>query len=369
MDSSWTDGSGNVSFAIPADGQAGLGLDVQRADSLGMAPSAFANTLKSNVQLAVAHKLTIPADSTGKARCFVPGSHFASSAGTDGSSAVISLPQGTWNLAIARGRSAPVVTPFVILKDTLVVVHPALPDSDTTHRQIVLPQGPSISLDSFQLNGMNLYLDQTFWPSWTVREDTLSTEYYSRSAVDTTRHDSLILSSRPGKFWYRGDSAVGQIVSEVQSYQLPQRGTIALVFVHRNTFPSEPQTNMSVPASSDSGFYLLLSLNDNSGAGARITLDSRAQAFPDSFRVRAEGSFKDSLQGTDRLLDRLENTIWYFSWDQNSISVYDDRGLLGAVALGIQPLGAPRLSILFGSYRQAPRSMISLRATKLYMPR
>lgn len=131
LDSGFSDEAGRVRFAIPADGQGGLGIDVRSGDSLGIAPRVFASVDTARVVVTRAHTISVPADSIGSATCYVPGSHFVSELGSDGSTAKLVLPSGSWNVAIRRGSTV-LVAPLRLETDTVLSTRDVLGTMDTT---------------------------------------------------------------------------------------------------------------------------------------------------------------------------------------------------------------------------------------------
>lgn len=366
LDSSWADMDGLVRFSVSDEGTRELGLDVQRGDSLGIAPSIFSSTAQATIVLAAARKISVRTDSGEAARLFVPGSHFASRVGADGSTAEISLPQGTWNLAVSRGQSAPVVTSVEVRQDSIVTL-PLLPSTpDAIPRDLAQSFEFNFAQDTVVLGGRIQVVDKSFLTHWSPREDTLPNMCFSRALVDTMRADSIDFSTFPGKFPYRGASVDGQYVSEASSAPLPTEGTILMWFQTRDVLPNEVVTSYLFPFHSDSGFFLQLSLEDGTGSGARITLDSRAQHLPDSFRVRAKGAatvVRERPQHTEGLLSYSSYSI---SWNRDSIWVGNIDSVLGIVKLGNRMSGPPIVRIGFGPPRPAPASKVSLRYFRLY---
>lgn len=131
LDSGFSDGTGMVRFAIPVDGQVGLGVDVRLGDSLGLAPLVFSDFDTARVVVKESHAVSVPADPQGNATCFVPGSHFASRIGSDGRTALLALPSGTWNVAIRRG-TAVLVVPLRLDADTVLSAATGPRTMDTT---------------------------------------------------------------------------------------------------------------------------------------------------------------------------------------------------------------------------------------------
>lgn len=133
IDSGLSDGTGLVRFAIPAEGRSGLGIDVRSSDSLGLVPMVFSSADTAQVTLRSAHMVSVPSDPRGAAVCYVPGSHFVSEVGPDGTTARLALPAGSWTLAIRRGSEVQ-VEPLLLRADTLIstVIDPKT--MDTTAR-------------------------------------------------------------------------------------------------------------------------------------------------------------------------------------------------------------------------------------------
>lgn len=357
LDSSWTDASGLANFPVPADGPMGLGLDVQREDSLGMAPLAFGSTSRASVLLSPSHDLSIPADSNGAPRCFVPGSHFASRSQSEGSGAVISLPQGTWDLAIARGAAAPMVTPFVVTKDSVVVVRPPVSDTDTGFREPFFPEGPDISMDSFQVQGRRYAVDRSFLPGWIVRKDTFSNSSFRQGSGSSSSSDSAFLTSGPARIPAFPDTINGQILTVLESARLPETGFIAMRFL------------FSQPLPADSGRYLHFELNDELGSGAFLNLNPRMRTISDSFQIQPRGSFLDSAQGMQTPEQKLSSQIWYFFWTPGIVEVRNSEGFVGVLRSSQDMTGRPTLKVTLGAFVPTPSSQVNLVSTRLYLPR
>lgn len=119
VDSGFTDAAGMIHFAAPPNGLSGLGVDAAARDSIGLSPRSLEGSSTSLVVLRSTHRVSIAADTSGAARCFVPGSHFASTIASDGSTAVLDLPNGTWNLVVRRG-SVSTLRSIVLTTDTLL---------------------------------------------------------------------------------------------------------------------------------------------------------------------------------------------------------------------------------------------------------
>ncbi|MBK9577736.1 MAG: hypothetical protein IPK50_07430 [Fibrobacterota bacterium] len=148
VDSGFTDASGMIRFAAPANGLSGLGVDAAARDSIGLSPRSLETNPTALVVVGATHRVRIPADSTGAARCFVPGSHFASTLAFDGATAQLDLPSGTWSLAIQRGPSV-YVQNIVLVTDT-ILGNPSLPPADTTNKA-----GASLLAGRIQLAGLD----------------------------------------------------------------------------------------------------------------------------------------------------------------------------------------------------------------------
>lgn len=131
LDSGFSDESGTVRFALPVDGQGGLGIDVRWGDSIGLAPMVFAAADTARVVVKRPHVVSVPADSAGSATCFVPGSHFVSELGSDEGTARLALPSGSWNIAIRRG-TAVIVAPLRLEADTVLSAKAVLETMDAT---------------------------------------------------------------------------------------------------------------------------------------------------------------------------------------------------------------------------------------------
>ncbi|HNY29430.1 MAG TPA: hypothetical protein PKO15_00955 [Fibrobacteria bacterium] len=156
VDSGYTDSLGEVRFALPASGVAGLGLDASLADSLGMSPRSLESARFATVVLKPAFQISHPKDSSGTASLFVPGSHFVSGPSTTGAKVELRLPAGTWDLAIRKGSSVDLVGIALASDTTLGSVAPTPADSYKVASVRVLAGRTQIGgLDGLQLNFIN----------------------------------------------------------------------------------------------------------------------------------------------------------------------------------------------------------------------
>lgn len=354
LDSSWTDASGLAHFAAPADGPVGLGLDVQREDSMGIAPSVFNSSSNASVLLAPSQKLSFLSDSNGTPRCFVPGSHFASTRNADGSAAVIALPQGTWNLAIARGVAAPFVTPFVVAKDTTVTVG-ALGMDSTPARQIAV--GPDFFLDSFRIGDRHYARDTSFSATWLVRIDTFSGSTRQRTISFTQTADSFRFESKPVRFLDSFDSLDGLAAVEMKSVRLPDSGVFAIRLRYTRDYLSDSGRNL--------GFHFV----DSNYNGAVLNLNPRMRSVLDSSEILGFANFRISTKASLDAARKMTCSLWYFRWTPRMVEISNEAGLVGIVTSSIPMDGPPTLRIALRSYLQGPPAAVDLASTRLFRPR
>ncbi|HNY29432.1 MAG TPA: hypothetical protein PKO15_00965 [Fibrobacteria bacterium] len=356
LDSAWTDVSGEVRFPAPEDGQNGLGLDVQKSDSLALGIGAFESATSAFLRLAAAHKLSIASDSQGTPRCYVPGSHFVSSPSAGGEIAQILLPQGTWNLAVVRGTASPILSPISVTKDSVVVVR-APADSDTASKPPIHATGPDISLDSFQIDGQVFSKDPSFSPEWYVRIDTISGSSRERTHRYTETSDSFSIESKSVRFLELASYLDGVYLSELKSADLPDSGLLAIRLRFTKSFDA------------DSGRNLLFQLVDSGYNGLSLSLDPRMRPSPDSLQVASWGDFQASDTGMQTAEQKLTQTVWYFRWTPTFMQIANDAGMVGAAIAFTRMQGPPFLRIRLQTFLNGPPAKVHLISTRLYRPR
>lgn len=339
IDSAVTDSDGYARLTGPTSGHALLGLDASFADWLAMAPHGLGSTASATVRLASTGEVSAQADSAGMLpRLFVPGSHFLSRPGGNGTQAILRIPQGTWDVAVAQ-------TSGVVLWRLLSVG--SLPVALAT---TPLPAGPDLSLDSFQVDGIRMFRDTTLAPAWSWQKDS--------SVLDTFRFFPALVRQDTGitTFLAGPDSSFPYPASRAVSATLPATGTIGLSF----KFASTPRM--------DTGMARILSLVDSSGSGAALQLDWSTQPGSTSIVYATGNAASDTAAAISATRDPVAATSWYITWTPASISVRSSDGLVGSVHVS-GGFGRPKLSIELRNTRLGNSSVVQVSQVRLYKPK
>jgi len=211
LDSGISDESGLVRFTHRDESTAGLGIDARGRDSLGMAPLALVGADTAQVVLRKSHAVSVPADSRGPAMFFVPGCHFQSDIGTDGRTARLALPSGTWDVVVERGATRS-TTRLTVVTDTILepIASRVMDTTAKTNVAVLAARTQAQSLDELDLDVVNnetvsfdsltirLYLDGTSanMSDFAVRLDMAqlytSAGFSSSAALDATRWRSIV---------------------------------------------------------------------------------------------------------------------------------------------------------------------------------
>jgi hypothetical protein len=373
IDSTLTDSAGKAQFLYGKGADlSAIGLDAQSGDSLGIAPSAFRNGTSATVAVQETKSVRIGRDSTGAVlELHVPGCHFVSSASEDGSASILSLPKGTWDVALVAGTSVRVIHALPVLVDT-VLAEATTPVGDTSNRTVdTLRDGPDITLDSFRVDGIAELLDTSLSPAWNWQD---MNDSNSRTWIDSPRlvsEDSgwTGLATRPLRYLlFAVDSSspdsMRSLVQDtletqggawIRSPLLPDTGTIAIQMRFNSGLPS-----------TDSGLFRTLRLTDSAGSGLVLLLPG-ALSDPDSIGVR--GSLATTESGKLSTAQIQDSKIWYISWSSHSITARTSDGIAGSVA-PLSSLQSPiRLEFELLSPVQGLSSQMHIQSIRLYKPK
>lgn len=364
IDSTLTDTAGKARFLYEKGADLSLiGLDAQSGDSLGLAPSVFANGTVASVALQETKSVQIGKDSTGALLALhVPGSHFASKVSENGTASVLALPKGTWDVAFVSGTRVQVVQALAVQADTVLTgvagVKAVVTDTSTKARD-TLRDGPDIALDSFRVDGMAQYVDSSLPPAWNwssteagdwnpwhsdstfAEDDTGWTVLYSYPS-------SLIRGNPPDTIRYQG-------FAEIQSPKLPMAGTIAMQF-------ADPQR-----LADDTNLVRRIHLFDTLGHGLELFLQRPTPLILDSFGLSGFSATEVRRESIDTTAALAAET-WYFSWKADTITVRSSNGPVGTVLFPNGSLSNLRFFLLVRRKYTFGTTSVRLRQTRLYTP-
>ena len=369
VDSALTDTAGWVRFLYGTDADLSrMGLDARSGDSLGIAPSAFAHATIANVTIRETKSVQIGRDSAGDLPVLhVPGSRFASRAAENGEAAVISLPQGTWDLAIRTPAKAQVLRALAVTRDTVVSGLSGFPtvSRDTTSKASdTLREGPDIALDSFRVDGVAHYADATLPPAWKWVPTGEGDESYWHSDSTFVSEDTgyTTLSSHAYTRFRPEvpDTLKLQGFASIQSPSLPATGALALQFA----FPRQ--------LAADTNLVRRIRLLDTLGHGVELFLQRPTRSMEslalDSFGLVGYVATDVQRSRTDTA-NLLEASTWYFSWTTDSVTVRDQSGVVGAARLRSGSFSVFRLILLVRTKHFTGSTAASISRIRLYKPR
>ncbi len=340
LDSMQTDSSGRVGFQLPEGASRSiLGLDAENDDLLGIAPAVFRSTSDARLELRAARSIRADRDSTGAIpELHVPGSHFTSRTSGNGSSSILRVPAGIWDVAITRGESLTVWRNLPVVADT--TVSPAYTPTDTTTLK-PLADSADIALDSFRIGGVVQYADTSFHSngSWFESPDPYGRQISSDS-----------IGTRLNSNWI--DSTSWQGYSRLFSPLLRDTGTLAI--------------QIAFPGGIDTSLICRMRLYDSTtNAGTRVNAGSDL----DSIGVYSV------LYGTSASFVQVDaprfasDNIWYFSWTRDSVVIRTSNGLRGRAAIPDKFSGPLRFSIEVHAKKQPSIASMWIKKARVYKPK
>lgn len=342
LDSMQTDSAGRVGFQLPEGANRSiLGLDAEDDDQLGIAPAVFRSTSDAKLELRAARSIRADRDSTGAIpELHVPGSHFSSRTSGNGSSSILRVPVGIWDVAVTRGESLTVWRSLPVVADTTVSSPSAYIPTDTVAPK-PLADSADIGLDSFRIAGVVQYADTSFHPSG----DWLDAPYPS-SAQTVYDQVGIRLNSN----WV--DSTGWQGSTFLRSPLLRDTGTLAIQIA----FPEGVDTSLLCRMA-------LFDSTNNAGMHANIGSDI------DSIGVYSVlyGTSTSFVQ-TDAARFASDNT-WYFSWTRDSVVIRTSNGIHGRAAILDKFSGPLRFTIDVRARKQPRFASMWIKKARVYKPR
>lgn len=364
IDSALTDTAGTAKFLFAKDADlSAIGLDAQSGDSLGLAPSVFKNGTSAVVAIQETKTVQIGKDSTGALLgLHVPGSHFASKVSENGTASVLALPKGTWDLAMVAGTRILVVRALPVRADTVLAGVAGVKSgaTDSAPEAVdTLRDGPDIALDSFRVDGVAQYADNSLPPAWkwTSTGEGDESLWHSDSTYVTEDTGWTVLASRPFSriSLVPPDTQQLQGFASVKTPTLPEAGTLALEFA----FP--------VQLAADTNLVRRIQFLDTLGHGVEVFLQHSTSSL-DSFGLA--GYLATTIQKVPSNNDSLlKASIWYFSWTSDSIAVRDEDGIVGTARLQSGSFATLRLYLLVRTKHPTGSTSATLSRSRLYKPR